>query len=60
MSAPKGECHITRDDLMAHAKGQVLALVAPRISVLGALYRLPRRVTHDGDSPTRRCCDSRW
>jgi error-prone DNA polymerase len=29
MRAPKGECFLTRDDLLAHAEGQVLALVAP-------------------------------
>jgi len=29
MEAPKGECHIGRDDLIAHAKGLVLALVPP-------------------------------
>jgi error-prone DNA polymerase len=29
MRAPKGECCLTREELLAHAEGQVLALVAP-------------------------------
>ncbi|MCC7281189.1 MAG: PHP domain-containing protein, partial [Acetobacteraceae bacterium] len=36
MRAPKGECHLAREDLLAHAEGQVLALLAPGPPGMGA------------------------
>jgi error-prone DNA polymerase len=43
MRAPKGECHLTREDFLAHAEGQVVAMVAPALSCAAA------------PSPSHRC-----
>jgi len=42
MEAPKGECPLTREALLAAAPGQALALVAPRHPAAGFAHRLRR------------------
>ncbi len=40
MHAPKGECFLTRDDLIAHAEGLAMARAAPEVAEAGFAERL--------------------
>jgi error-prone DNA polymerase len=61
MEAPKGECRITRDDLIAHAEGLVMALLPPAAPDWPAVREAHGPApAHDGRgvSSARQACDA--